>query len=118
LIRFAYCGFHGCPSVCGLDIQPLANDRTVVICTELPDNPGTSVTNFAEDLATLVCRRFRIASDKLVWIEHYPPSASHGPKADWDRVEFSWDGDCFQQPRWRPMRSEDWKQLGLCAPEA
>lgn len=44
----------------------------MVIATELSDNPGVSVTNFAEGLATLVCRRFSIDPEKLIWIEHYP----------------------------------------------
>ena len=118
MIRFEYHGFHGCHSVCGLDIQPLADGRTLVICTELPDNPGTSVTNFAEDLATLVCRQFGIVPAKLVWVEHYPASPSHGPKPDWDWVEFTWDGRQLQQPRWRPVLLKDWIQLGLPAPAA
>ena len=49
-----YSGFHDCPSHCDLEVvrrsvTPLA------ICTELADNPGTSVTTLAEHLATRVC---------------------------------------------------------------
>jgi hypothetical protein len=55
-----------------LELIPLADGRTVVIATERPDNPGTSVTNAAEELASQVCQRFDIDPDKLVWIESYP----------------------------------------------
>ena len=118
MIRFNYRGFHGCPSLCGLHVELLPDGRTLVICTELSDNSGTSVTNFAEELATLVCGRFGVAPDRLVWIEHYPASPVHGPEPDWDLVEFTWDGARFQDPNWRPMRPQDWKQLGIAAPDA
>ena len=118
--RFEYRGFHGCPSVCDLDIRSLANGKTLVICTEVPDNRGTSVTNFAEELATLVCKQFGIVPDSLVWVEHYPRGVAHGRLPDWDLVTFTLAGDGtnfhFESPQWRPMRDEDWKQLGLEAP--
>ncbi len=101
--------------MCGIDVRPLADTRIFVICTELSDNPGTSVTNFAEELATLVCRHFHIAPNKLGWVEHYPASESHGPVDDWDWVEFRWDGENFTQLHWRPMRPEDWIELGIAA---
>jgi hypothetical protein len=58
--RFQYRGFYGCPSVCSLEILRLADGRAAVIATELDDNPGTSVTNVAEHLASEVCDRFAI----------------------------------------------------------
>ncbi|QNR69744.1 hypothetical protein IAQ67_12465 [Paenibacillus peoriae] len=39
---------------------------------ELPDNYGTSVTNFVENLATEICRVYSIPPKELIWIEHYP----------------------------------------------
>jgi len=36
------------------------------------DNPGASVTNVAEQLATCVCQHYGIQPADLVWIEHYP----------------------------------------------
>jgi hypothetical protein len=98
-----------------------------VICTELGDNPGTSVTNFVEDLAGLVCTDYGINPQQLVWIEHYPPDdAKHGLRhgqPSWDVVTFRvamTDGRqaAFEQPAWRPMREGDWAALGLPAPEA
>jgi hypothetical protein len=137
--RFDYAGLHGRPAACGLEILPLAHGGTAVICTELSDNPGTSVTNFAEELASIVCRGWRIEPEKLVWIEHYPAGpcpvcggsgaraglrcrACHGngrtrATPAFDRVTFrvvrsgtAWH---FAEPDWRPMRPHDWAALEI-----
>jgi hypothetical protein len=49
-------------------------DAPVVICSELPNNRGTSVTYAAEQLATEVIRSHRLPTP-LVWIEHGPRRA-------------------------------------------
>lgn len=118
--EYHFCGLHGCESKCGLRIIELADGQVVVIASELPDTPGTSVTNFAEELASLVCTEQGIEPKQLVWIEHYVPHKGH-PKPDWDLVTFAvalGDGEqaTFAQPQWRPMREKDWRQLGLPVP--
>jgi len=119
-VIYRYRGLHGCHCKCGLRITALADGRVAVICTELPDNPGTSVTNYAEQLATLVCAERGIAPEKLVWIEHYQ-AHKHHRKPDWDLVTFKvacrqGPAVLFDEPDWRPMRPEDWRQLGLPDP--
>jgi hypothetical protein len=139
--RFEYAGLHGRPAACGLRIIPLADGRTAVVCIELSDKPGVSVTNFAEDLATIVCKGWRIDPEKLVWIEHYPADpcpvcagaglhqgtrcrACHGSgktraAPTFERVTFRlvrtgarWE---LSDPDWRPMRPPDWAEFGLPA---
>lgn len=114
-------GLHGCESKCGLRILTREDGRVVVICSELPDNPGTSVTNFVEELAGLVCVEYRIHPTRLVWIEHYVSHRRH-PKPDWDLVTFKSVSDgrraVFFEPQWRPMRVADWRELGLPMPGA
>ena len=132
--RFEYQGFNGCECFCHLEILSLEDGRTVVIATELEGNPGTSITNSAEHLASMVCDRFEIHPQKLVWIEHYGyPGGSAGLRErTFDLVTFSrrkaesihwspavlkakrdgWPG-YFQEPNWRPMKDEDWWMLGL-----
>jgi hypothetical protein len=46
----------------------------VVIATELPDNPGMSITNAAERIAGEVISFHRLPAP-LVWIEHYEDGA-------------------------------------------
>jgi hypothetical protein len=46
-------------------------DAPVVICSELPNNPGGSITNSAEVIAAGVIRANELPTP-LVWIEHWP----------------------------------------------
>jgi hypothetical protein len=97
---YQFRGFHGYESHC--DIQVNGN---VVMCTELISNPGTSVTNFAENLATEVCNRSNIAPQDLIWIESYQ---RHG---DYDYVTFEHDGRRFSSPNWKRITPDQANQI-------
>ena len=58
----------------------------VGIVTELPENQGLSVTNGAERIATLVCKKHGIHPDRYVQIEHYLTGRCWDPDA-WQRRE-------------------------------
>lgn len=132
--RFEFRGFHGCRCICDLEIIQIVNRRTVVIAIEREDNPGTSVTNLAEHLASYVCDSFGIDPEHLVWIEYYgyPDQVNPRRPRDYDLVTFSrripepmqwseavlrskpngWPGH-FHEPQWRPMKEANWRELGL-----
>lgn len=57
---------------CRLKLYKIAFDKTIVIASELPDNPGRSITDEALTLIHLVCYKFGLAPAKTMWIEHYP----------------------------------------------
>ncbi len=42
-----------------------------MICSQLPENKNTSITNMAEYLAAEVMEEHGLATP-LIWIEHYP----------------------------------------------
>jgi hypothetical protein len=68
--------------------------QTVVIATELPDNPGTSVTTFAEYLATMICTQYELLPERLRWIEHHPGRGAHGRRVEsFDLVTFTFRSD-------------------------
>ena len=67
MIIYNYKGFHGCACKCELQIH-----KNLVIATEIPQNEGTSITNMADQLASLICEGFKIEPSELIWIEHYP----------------------------------------------
>ena len=46
-------------------------DAPVVVCSEVPNNPGGSITNSAETIAAGVIRANELPTP-LVWIEHWP----------------------------------------------
>lgn len=63
-------------------------DTPVVICSELPNNPGRSVTNSAEVIAAGVIQANKLPTP-LVWIEHRPKeSTGEGPET-FELVVFS-----------------------------
>jgi hypothetical protein len=62
-------------------------DTPVVVCSELPNNEGSSVTYSAEQIAAEVIRYHRLSTP--VWIEHYPTEASDGRAETFELVVFS-----------------------------
>jgi hypothetical protein len=60
----------------------------VVICSELPNNGGTSVTYAAEQLAAEVIQSHRLPTP-LVWIELWPKQAMDGGEETFELVVFS-----------------------------
>lgn len=94
---------------CGLRLFTAPTGDSVVIATELPDNPGMRLTNAAEEVAGAVCQDFGLDPERLVWIEHYPERLAgdnyghQSEPATFDAVTFTWDGQQFSNPQWRPL---------------
>jgi hypothetical protein len=53
-------------------------DAPVVVCSEMPDDPGPGVAGAASTIAARVAAAFRLHREP-VWIEHRPPSGA-GPE--------------------------------------
>jgi hypothetical protein len=139
--RFEFEGLHGRKAACGFELRELPTGRAVVKVSELADNPGVSVTNFAEGLASIICNRFGIDPADLVWIEHYPVDPcpvcdGSGKRRDGTEVCRACDGRgqrreaasydlvtfdvkrvrdqwVLSEPNWRLMKEEDWRELRL-----
>src|SRR5688500_3853776 len=62
-------------------------DAPVVVCSELPNNPGGSITNSAETIAAGVIRTNELPTP-LVWIEHWPEETTEGQET-FELVVFS-----------------------------
>src|SRR5262249_37741461 len=70
---YRYTGYHRCESVCSLRIYSDGLcERAVVVLTELDSNPGTSVTNVSEALASRVWYTLLRPYARVIWVEHYP----------------------------------------------
>ena len=59
----------------------------VVICSELPNNSGGSITNSAEVIAAGVIRSHELPTP-LIWIEHWPKESTGGAET-FELVVFS-----------------------------
>jgi hypothetical protein len=114
-------GYFGDPARCRLRIYAVPGQRAVCIATELPDNPGTSITDRAEGLATIAfciaILQFRASEDGIVWIEHHPGRPDDPIEAFrqdlYSRVKFDWDAEQarFCNPRWEHVTRETVEDL-------
>ncbi len=109
---FAFKASNLCDGICRIERIPLRDGRVLVICEEIDENPGLSVTNGMEELALQLCEQLRIVPADLVLIEHY--RTHYADEDEWNRVEFrSRDSKTgFVAPSWRPMSQADWISLG------
>lgn len=110
-----YRGYWSEGGICRIRIYREEGREPVVVCSQLPENRNTSVTNMAEYLAAEVIGRHSLPTP-LVWIEHYPEH--EGEPGEWSLVRFSsWQREevCLGgvwryrvgAPRWSPLRPEE-----------
>ncbi len=122
-----YRGIGNCKSKCGVKIIK-TDVSPIVIITELPDNPGTSVTNWFENIATLVYEKYlkNYDPEPIIWIEHYPPEyynrehmmANATEKRDgvFDKVSLEWDNahNRYVNPFWYRISKTYFETLLSC----
>jgi hypothetical protein len=63
-------------------------DTPVVVCSEVPNNPGGSMTNSAETIAAGVIQANELPT-LLVWIEHWPEESTGRGEETFELVVFS-----------------------------
>lgn len=106
-LRYDFTNWHGAPAHCWLRVFEDKDRIPIAIVTEMPDNEGVSVTNYAEELATEVQRKYGFS--QLRWIEHYPPRGRKlHSNEEFDLVEFKQDADgVYNEPEWCPISKND-----------
>jgi hypothetical protein len=62
-------------------------DAPVVVCTELPENPGVPVTAAAENIAAAVIKTHWLKNP--VWIEHHPEETTAAGVESFELVVYS-----------------------------
>ncbi len=116
---YRYRGYWSDGGKCRIRIYREEGQDPVVICSQLPDNDNTSVTNMAEYLAAEVIEEHGLAT-YLTWIEHYPEH--RGKPGEYSLVTFSsWErrevrlGGVWRwrvgAPRWSPVQPEEVEEL-------
>ena len=114
---FSYATRHSLRDELGNSAKPLQGNArcrvrinaTTVVATELPDNPGMSLTNAANIVAMQVCQFYEIPLSELVWIEHYP--AQPHSEESFDRVLFNNDNGNLTIDTWLPLSTDEATQL-------
>lgn len=79
-----------------------------VICTELPDNPGSSITNGCEIAATRLRAELRAAGrlragESIEWFEHHPvPHTANATTRAlaFTRIHFAFTDPAYRFPTW------------------
>jgi hypothetical protein len=109
-MRYNYKGFW-CDSVYDIEVNRRNDGKYVFVVTEPPNNPGTSVTNYGEHLATAVRRQHGLKPGDLIWIEHHLESKDH-PEEVFNLVRFlGMEGDSFRSPVWTRITEQVVKDL-------
>jgi hypothetical protein len=114
-----YRGYWSNGGKCRIRIYQEEGFAPVVICSQLPDNDNTSVTNMAEYLAAEAIEEHSLLTP-LVWVEHYPEHT--GEIGEYSLVKFStWElqevclGGVWRcrigYPRWSPLTCEEIEAL-------
>jgi hypothetical protein len=110
-----YRGYWSDGGRCRIRIYQEQGQNVVVICSQLPENKGTSVTNMAEYLTVEVIEEHGLTTP-LTWIEHHPEH--RGRLGEYSLVRFSsWErrevylGGVWRwrvgSPRWSWLGSEE-----------
>lgn len=114
-----YRGYWSDGGKCRIRIYQEEGQDPVVICSQLPENKNTSVTNMAEYLAAEVIEKHGLPTP-LTWIEHYPEH--RGKPCEYSLVRFSsWErrevclGGVWRyrvgSPCWSPSWPEEVERL-------
>jgi|SRR5215212_5086726 len=114
-----YRGYWSEGGKCRIRVYYEEGQDTVVICSQLPENKNTSVTNMAEYLAAEVIEEHGLATP-LTWIENYPEL--RGRPGEHSLVRFScWEcrevclGGVWRyrigSPRWLSLRPEEVRSI-------
>lgn len=113
-VQFTWTDHNGNKAHCRLDILAGADNRTIVVLTELADNPGSSITNAAAFLTGAVRWQFKLP-ESAIYIEHYGPmSYGFGFNDDiYSQIITMWDAaDRNYAEGWEYLDHEDvWRLL-------
>lgn len=100
-------GFGKWDSCCRIRIFHPHPEQVVVLASDLGIDAGTSITNCADGLATLVVGDFDLDPVLVLWVEHYPYLRQVDPPAEFSRVQFDWIGCQATYPRWAPISRQE-----------
>ena len=106
MFRFEYDTSTGV-GVCGVTVSRRALD--FIMLTEIPDNPGMSVTNAVGVIAETIVNEWGLEPWGVIWIEHYPGTGNTEPT--FDLVGLKWrlserNGWVAAHPKWKRVSWE------------
>lgn len=111
---FRYHGLGNSRSYCDLEIYVKKDiqlgPKALVLMTDNPGNPGTSVTNASEIIASIVYQKYLqplgIAPEDIYWAEQCSDPEHNHSKDDWDAISYDWKGTVPVKPHWKSVPGE------------
>lgn len=105
-------------TICHLEVLK-QGDTALVVATELHSNPGMSITNSSEKLATEVVNHFKLDPAKTTFVEHYNDEISYGSSVWYRRnnpdhystVTYTWENGVAKRPQWTSITEGAFNQL-------
>lgn len=119
-MEYQFPGVAGFLSQCNLHVLVQPGCQPIAVMTEIPENPGTSVTNAVERIATKIYWEFLSGNCRpkdVRFIEHYPGFTSK--EETWDLVTLQWN-DVKKEyfgPSWRRIRKEEVYEARVISPD-
>lgn len=96
LSKYLFMAPNGVKSHCQVNIWK-NGDLALVEFMELDDNPGMSVTNASEHLATIIAATYKLNPTKTRFFERYPGESP----AMVDEIKYTWkDKKTAHSPQW------------------
>ena len=109
-IELHYEGYDGVESVCDVLIEHGTGTILVTVSQREDHNPGTSITNRAEVIATQIAQTMPSASMPDVrFVEHYQARSHREPV--FDEVTFTWSDRRASSPQWRRLGADGYDAL-------
>src|SRR6185436_6604885 len=79
----------------------------LVVLTEVPNNPGQSITAASEVIATSLVKRYRLNPATTRWIEHWPADTRDELSvASYALVAYTWLDGIASSPHWQSLSLE------------
>lgn len=92
---------------CRLRIYERGDGVQTVLLTEVPNNPGQSITAASEVIATGLAARYHLNPVTTLWLEHWPADTSTKLVKDaYASVKYTWLDGIASNPRWRHVSLE------------
>ncbi|KJE76772.1 hypothetical protein FEAC_14180 [Ferrimicrobium acidiphilum DSM 19497] len=105
LIRVPFIGQqHG---IYWLRLYAIDTSSFVVIVTEVPGNPGPSITNGISLIFKFICREYQLDPAHVIFFEVWPLGVFQNQKAQYRRVAF------FPSLAWEDVTLKQIENMGL-----
>ena len=112
---YKFKGVNNSDSECELAIRK--THTPIVIFTEVPENIGTPINSYFENLATQIYFKHLTSHtpESIIWIEHYPEEQTLFDVREeiYNKVLMDWNEERYMRKKTRKINSREVKSLGL-----